>query len=63
MIPMADVAIGDWVTAETDEGEIVESQVSFVVELDDEDDLVVLDYDYVRTSDIVEVDGRDEPDE
>jgi hypothetical protein len=58
---MDDVEIGDWVRAETEESETVESQVSFVVELDDEDDIMVLDYDHVRASDICEVSKGGKP--
>jgi hypothetical protein len=38
---MVDVELGDWVRAETQEGETVESQVSFIIELEDEDDIIV----------------------
>jgi hypothetical protein len=58
---VTDVQIGDWVKAETQDGKTIESQVSFVIELEDEDDIIVLDYDHVRASDIIELDkgGRD----
>lgn len=58
---MDDVEIGDWVRAKTEESGTVESQVSFVVELDDEDDIIVLDYDHVRASDIYEVSKGGKP--
>jgi len=59
VIWVTDVQIGDWVRAETQEGKTIESQVSFVIELEDEDDIIVLDYDHVRASDIIELDkGR-----
>jgi hypothetical protein len=39
----------------------MESQASFVIKLRDEDDIIVLDYDHVYVSDILELDkgGRD----
>ena len=59
MIRVTDVQIGDWVRAETQEGKSMESQVSFVVELEDEDDIIVLDYDHVRASNIIELSKSD----
>jgi len=59
VIQVDDVQIGNWVIAEAEEGETVESQVAFVVELGDEDNIIVLDYHYVRTSDLVELNNGD----
>jgi hypothetical protein len=55
------VQIGDWVRAGTRESKTIESQASFVIKLRDEDDIIVLDYDHVYMSDILELDkgGRD----